>query len=94
MSVSGFGLTARQADALDCIKRHIGQHGEAPVLTEIAAALGLKSKTSALRLVVGLEERGAIHRRRLHGTVWPRGIRVIFPINGQPYRFIPKSKAA
>lgn len=47
-------LTAREAEILDLITQHIARHGTAPSLTEIAAALGIRSKGSVHRYVHSL----------------------------------------
>lgn len=47
-------LTAREAEVLDLITRHIAQRGTAPSLTEIAKALGIQSKGSVHNYVQSL----------------------------------------
>lgn len=56
------GLTARQAECLAIIERSFGERGIAPSLGEICEQIGLASKSGALRLLDGLEERGYIRR--------------------------------
>lgn len=56
-------LTPRQAEALAFIRRfQEAQPGVAPTFSEIADGLGLASRSSASRLLDGLEERGFIRR--------------------------------
>lgn len=55
-------LTRRQREAMDFIRAEYDASGVSPTYEEICAALGLKSKASASRLVAGLVERGHLHR--------------------------------
>lgn len=59
-----YGLTARQSDALRFIRSHMETRNTAPSFQQIAAHLGLLSKSSVHRLLGALEERG--HIKRLH----------------------------
>jgi repressor LexA len=64
-----FGITSRERDALAYIQSYALEHlGVMPSLEEIAAALGLKSRSGAHRIVNGLESRGHLvrlkHRER------------------------------
>lgn len=68
-----FTLTKRQAELLEFIKQTIDETGTAPNYDEMAAAIGLNSKSGINRLVCGLERRGRI--RRIAGI--PRAIEVI-----------------
>jgi hypothetical protein len=54
--------TARQRDCLDAIIRAVEETGGAPSLSELQQALDLKSRSTVHRLLMGLEERGWIHR--------------------------------
>lgn len=54
------GLTPRQKDAFDFICGYYDEHGYSPTYDEIAAALGLKAKSQAFRLVRQLIDRGYI----------------------------------
>jgi repressor LexA len=56
-------LTPKQADCLRFIERYQAEHGHSPSFTDIIDAAGLASKSSATRLLAGLEERGFIRRR-------------------------------
>lgn len=53
------GLTSRQADCLDAIRR-LTLDGTPPSFNELAADLGLKSKSGIHRLLSGLQARGFI----------------------------------
>ncbi len=55
-------LTATQHVALTFIVGYIDARGIAPSCEEIAAALGLASKSGVSRLLRGIEERGYIRR--------------------------------
>lgn len=57
------GLTRRQADAVDAIDTYYSVKGCAPTYTELLAALGLFSTSTAHRLVAGLKERGWVSAR-------------------------------
>jgi SOS-response transcriptional repressor LexA len=57
-----FALTHEQGRTLAFIRTYLADHHKAPSMEEIAAHLGLKSKSGAYRLVKGLEERGHIRR--------------------------------
>lgn len=63
-----FSLTAKQAELLGVIKDRIAKDGVAPSYDELAAAIGLKSKSGIVRLVKGLVERGHLRHE-------PNGIR-------------------
>ena len=56
--------TPRQMAALAFIRQYIAGHGYAPSCDEIAAAIGLKAKSRAHYLLIGLEKRGLIRRMR------------------------------
>jgi repressor LexA len=58
------GLTRRQLACLDFIRGCHLAHGVAPSFVEICTALRLRSTSSAHRLVVSLEARGAVTRLR------------------------------
>lgn len=57
------GLTAHQKRVMDYLTTFIAVNGIAPSYGEIAAHLGLASKSGVHRVITGLEERGAIQRR-------------------------------
>ena len=71
------GLTARQTLVLDFIRFYVASHGFAPTIEEIQHHLGNKSKSGAHRIVLALEERGAIRRlaykTRAIELVWATG---------------------
>lgn len=85
------GLTPRQAELLRFIRGYqIARGGVGPTLRECARALGLKSESSAHRLVERLEERGALRRLRN----WERSIEALQPvsipsIDGAPLYAVP-----
>lgn len=56
------GLTARQQQCLDFLRRYHAANGIMPSLQEIIDALQLNSKSGAARILNGLEERGHIRR--------------------------------
>lgn len=77
-------MTRRQADALDFIKGYQSeQGGVSPTLQQIATALGLRNRSTAKKLLDGLEQRGFI--RRLPGKV--RAIEVINKTRFAAFRF-------
>lgn len=55
-------LTPRQQECLDYISGVILESGTSPTYSEIMTALGLHSKQNVHRMVICLEERGAIRR--------------------------------
>lgn len=57
-----YGLTREQQRCLDFVHAYIGEHGIAPSYREIAAALGLHSKSGTHRLISALVERDHIVR--------------------------------
>jgi repressor LexA len=57
------GLTRQQRLLLDFLRDREAQDLAAPSLDEMAAALGLKAKSGALRIVQALEERGYVVRK-------------------------------
>lgn len=70
------GLTRKQAELLAFIREYNASHPNSPSFDEMQAALQLASKSGVHRLVVALEERGAIrrteHRARSIVVVDPR----------------------
>ncbi|MDH5527537.1 MAG: transcriptional repressor LexA [Nitrospirota bacterium] len=69
------GITKRQADALEFIKKYVREHDVPPTMAEIAAALSI-TPPSVLDLLASLERKGFIDRRRAMG---PRAMRVLSP---------------
>ncbi|MFC9674426.1 winged helix-turn-helix transcriptional regulator [Streptomyces sp. NPDC056637] len=61
-------ITERQRSVLAAIRAHIADHGEAPTVREIAAAVGLASPSSVLYQLRRLEEAGAVRRARGTGA--------------------------
>lgn len=59
------GLTARQQQCLDFMKRYRSEKGVMPSFQEMSDHLGYNSKSRIYRLIETMEERGAI--RRLKG---------------------------
>lgn len=57
-----YGLTPRQRDALDFIKTFDERHGFSPSVREVQLALGLSSTSGVIRILDGLQQRGAIRR--------------------------------
>lgn len=60
------GLTPEQARLLRFVQREIDATGVCPSYDEMAEAAGYRSRSTAFRLVVRLEERGFV-RRDPHG---------------------------
>ncbi len=67
------GLTPRQRELLAAIKKLQAEKGFPPSYSEMALAIGAKSKSTVSRLMRGLEERGHLarmpHRPRSFGLV-------------------------
>ena len=55
-------LTQLEQRILDFIRQHIGEHEHSPTLTEIGAALGIKSKGTVHRYVHALIEKGELEQ--------------------------------
>ncbi|WP_308434843.1 LexA family protein [Streptomyces fructofermentans] len=60
-------LTEREEQILACIRRSIAERGEGPTMTEIGAAVGLRSKGTVAYHLRNLEVRGALVR---DGSGW------------------------
>ncbi|UPT99331.1 hypothetical protein J4G48_0015305 [Bradyrhizobium barranii subsp. apii] len=56
------GLTPKQAEVFGFIRTRIMETGVSPTYAEIMSATGLITKSHVNRIVVGLEQRGAIVR--------------------------------
>ena len=56
------GLTKRQRALLDFVSEFTAREGQPPSYEQMAAGVGLRSKSGAFRLMAKLEERGAIRR--------------------------------
>lgn len=57
-----YSLTPRQRDAYTFIRGYIAKHGTSPSYEDVKRGLGLASRSSAHRLITGLERRGYIRR--------------------------------
>src|SRR5690242_13865678 len=55
-------LTARQAEILEAIRTHVGEHGRPPSQPELARILGLASTNGVFKHLSALEKKGAIER--------------------------------
>ena len=55
-------LTARQAEILEAIRSHVGEHGRPPSQPELARTLGLASTNGIFKHLSALEKKGAIER--------------------------------
>lgn len=71
------GLTPRERDCLDAIKR-LTRDGVPPTFEELKADMGVRSKSNIHRLVHGLRKRGAIAMR----SETARSIRVLDDVEG------------
>ena len=60
--VSQLGLTPKQFRLLQYIKDYTAKFGTPPNFREMCAEMSVKSKSGIARLLVGLQERGHIHR--------------------------------
>jgi repressor LexA len=56
------GLTPQQNACLQAIRFHHGGRGAMPSISDLQMALGMTSKSAVHRLLVQLEDRGAIKR--------------------------------
>ena len=65
-------LTARQAEILEAIRSHMGEHGRPPSQPELARILGLASTNAVFKHLNALERKGAIER----SPGLARGIRI------------------
>jgi len=65
-------LTARQAEILEAIRSHMGEHGRPPSHPELARILGLASTNAVFKHLNALERKGAIER----SPGLARGIRI------------------
>lgn len=57
-------LTAKQARALDVIRRHVRTRGQAPTVREIGAEIGVSSSCTVQRHLDALEKKGYVTRNR------------------------------
>lgn len=89
----GIGLTARQAETLAFITAYqAARGGISPSLREIGIRLGVFGKSTPVRILEALEERGHIRRLKHRACA----IEVINPapvplpsLNGEPLMFVP-----
>lgn len=92
-------LTQLEQRILEFIRGYIGQHGQGPTLTEIGAAMEIKSKGTVHRYVQALTDKGALERvergwrgirlaneSQLHSTTLPLAGRIAA---GHPIEAIP-----
>lgn len=78
-------LTPREHKVLQFIRRHIDEHGYAPSLEEIGAAIGVRSRGSVHRYVSRLEDKGYL-RREPHGA---RALELLATPEGPPFGELP-----
>ena len=82
-------ITKRQRKALLFIEAEIDRTGAAPTIAEITAHLHYSHRPAALKLLLGLESRGYIRRKR-YGH---RSIEVTRPVSRfEAFKFDPKTK--
>ena len=82
------GLTTRQAEILNVIETAMAEHGYAPTMREIGAAVGLTSTASVKYQLEILEQKGFIRRDESKG----RALELTPEVNGAPVdktRMIP-----
>ena len=92
-------LTQLEQRILEFIRDYIGQHGQGPTLTEIGAAMDIKSKGTVHRYVQALTNKGALehvergwrgirlaNESQLHSTTLPLAGRIAA---GHPIEAIP-----
>jgi repressor LexA len=60
-------LTKREQDVLDFLTSYVAENGVPPMLTEIAAGIGVASKGQVHGYVSALEAKGRLQRRKLYG---------------------------
>jgi len=58
------GISSRQADVLDCIKKSLRDHGMPPTAREIADAIGHKSVGSVTPMLKALIRKGFVKKPR------------------------------
>jgi repressor LexA len=56
------GLTSRQVEVLDFVRRYLAEHRYGPGLKEIGAALGLRAVSTVHRHVAELQRKGYVVR--------------------------------
>ena len=74
------GLTTRQAEILNVIETAMAEHGYAPTMREIGAAVGLTSTASVKYQLEILEEKGFIRRDESKG----RALELTPEVHGAP----------
>ena len=74
------GLTTRQAEILNVIETAMAEHGYAPTMREIGAAVGLTSTASVKYQLEILEQKGFIRRDESKG----RALELTPEVNGVP----------
>jgi repressor LexA len=67
------GLTKRQQEILDFVKRHVGEHGYPPTVRDIGKAIGLTSSSTVHAHLANLEKLGVLRR----DPTKPRAIEVL-----------------
>lgn len=67
------GLTQKQAECLELIKKLIAEKDISPTFEEVRIGMGLKSVSGVSRLITGLKQRGKI-------DYWPKVARSIVVI--------------
>jgi repressor LexA len=67
------GLTKRQQEIFDFVKRHVGEHGYPPTVRDIGKAIGLTSSSTVHAHLANLEKLGVLRR----DPTKPRAIEVL-----------------
>lgn len=60
MTMTGMGLTPRQAECLTAIRSYIAKHGYSPSYADLQQALGCASKSNVVVILRGLQARGHV----------------------------------
>jgi SOS-response transcriptional repressor LexA len=67
-------LTPRQQATLDFVKGFYREHGYEPTMRDIAAGIGVASRSNAHRHVQALEQEGYVERRMWRGQTLYRPV--------------------
>jgi len=76
--------TTRQRDLLRYIHGYVREHGEAPTVREMVAAMGISSHCSLHKMLSALVERGHLRRHPTRA----RGLDVLVHLGTETRRFV------
>lgn len=81
------GLTDRQTEILDYIRKYTTERGYSPSTRDIGAGCGITSPNGVMCHIKSLIRKGALERVKVNGRALGRSFRIVSPIGRKPTTF-------